>query len=48
MNKLLMVKGWRSGAEVEQKKLSQWFFKITDYAENLLKVLDKMENGQKK
>ena len=25
-------KGWRSGADVEQKKLSQWFFKITDLA----------------
>ena len=35
-------KGWRSGAEVEQKKLSQWFFKITDYADSLLKALDQM------
>ena len=35
-------KGWRSGAEVEQKKLSQWFFKITDYAESLLRDLDNM------
>ena len=35
-------KGWRSGAEVEQKKLSQWFFKITDYADTLLKALDQM------
>jgi leucyl-tRNA synthetase len=35
-------KGWRSGAEVEQKKLSQWFFKITDYADSLLSALDKM------
>ena len=26
-------KGWRSGAEVEQKNLSQWFFKITDFAD---------------
>ena len=26
-------KGWRSGAPVEKKKLSQWFFKITDYAD---------------
>ena len=25
-------KGWRSGADVEQKELSQWFFKIKDYA----------------
>ncbi len=35
-------KGWRSGADVEQKKLSQWFFKITDYAETLLDSLEKM------
>ena len=36
-------KGWRTGAVVEQKKLSQWFFKITDYAEELLEGLDKLE-----
>ena len=29
-------KGWRSGAEVEKKRLKQWFLKITDYAEELL------------
>jgi leucyl-tRNA synthetase len=37
-------KGWRSGAPVEKKKLAQWFFKITDYADELqdaLKTLDK-------
>ena len=33
-------KGWRTGAEVEQKNLSQWFFKITHYAEELLNDLD--------
>ena len=33
-------KGWRSGAEVEQKKLSQWFFKITDFSDELLKGLN--------
>ncbi len=37
-------KGWRSGAEIEQKKLSQWFFKITDYAEDLLGSLEKISN----
>ena len=37
-------KGWRSGADVEQKKLSQWFFKITEYAESLLENLNSM-NG---
>ena len=35
-------KGWRTGAIVEQKKLSQWFFKITDYAEELLNDLDNL------
>ena len=29
-------KGWRSGATIEQKELSQWFLKITDFAEDLL------------
>ena len=36
-------KGWRTGAKVEKKNLSQWFFKITDYAEELLNDLDKLE-----
>ena len=36
-------KGWRTGAIVEKKNLSQWFFKITDYAEELLSDLDKLE-----
>ena len=35
-------KGWRTGATVEKKKLSQWFFKITDYAEELLNDLNKL------
>ena len=33
---------WRSGAIVERKLLRQWFFKITDYAEELLNDLDKL------
>ena len=37
-------KGWRSGADVEQKKLSQWFFKITDFAQSLLNSLDGMND----
>ena len=35
-------KGWRTGAVVEKKNLSQWFFKITNYAEELLNDLDKL------
>lgn len=36
-------KGWRSGAPVERRLISQWFLKITDYAEELLEDLDKLE-----
>ena len=35
-------KGWRTGATVEQKTLSQWFFKITHYAEELLSEIDNL------
>ncbi len=35
-------RGWRSGAEVERKAISQWFLKITDYSEELLQGLDKL------
>jgi leucyl-tRNA synthetase len=33
-------KGWRSGAAVERRELVQWFFKISDYSEELLSALD--------
>ncbi|CUH64579.1 Leucine--tRNA ligase [Thalassovita gelatinovora] len=33
-------KGWRSGAEVERRELTQWFFKISDFSEELLDALD--------
>lgn len=36
-------KGWRSGAPVERKEIAQWFLKITDYADELLSDLDKLE-----
>ena len=36
-------RGWRSGAVVEQKKIPQWFIRITDYADELLKDLDELE-----
>lgn len=35
-------RGWRSGAKVERRLIPQWFFKITDYAEELLQSLDNM------
>ena len=35
-------KGWRTGATVEKKTLSQWFFKTTHYAEELLSDLDSL------
>ena len=37
-------KGWRSGAEVEKRKLAQWFLKITDFAEELLDGLGSLED----
>ncbi len=36
-------RGWRSGAVVEQRDLTQWFFRITAYAEDLLQALDKLQ-----
>src|ERR687889_2634980 len=36
-------RGWRSGALVERRKLSQWFLKITDFAEELLEGLDDLD-----
>ena len=35
-------KGWRTGATIEKKTLSQWFFKITSYAEELLEGLNSL------
>ena len=36
-------RGWRSGAPVERRKLSQWFLKITDFAEELLDGLETLD-----
>ena len=36
-------RGWRSGALVERRKLSQWFLKISDFAEELLAGLDALK-----
>jgi len=41
-------KGWRSGAEVERKELTQWFFKISDYSEELLEALDGLKDWPEK
>ncbi len=41
-------RGWRSGAVVEKKKLSQWFLKISKYSEELLNDLDKLINWPNK
>ncbi|WP_029004826.1 leucine--tRNA ligase [Azorhizobium doebereinerae] len=36
-------RGWRSGAVVERRKLSQWFFRITAFAQELLDALDTLD-----
>src|SRR3984957_12109917 len=41
-------RGWRSGALVEQRELTQWFFKITDYSQDLLDALDTLERWPEK
>ena len=40
--------GWRSGAPVERKELTQWFFKISEFSEDLLTALDGLENWPEK
>ena len=37
-------KGWRSGADVERRELTQWFFRISDMAGELKEALDGLEN----
>ncbi|MFC5739105.1 leucine--tRNA ligase [Sinirhodobacter huangdaonensis] len=41
-------KGWRSGAAVERKELTQWFFRISDFAGELLDALDGLEHWPEK
>ncbi|MEP3344949.1 MAG: leucine--tRNA ligase [Litoreibacter sp.] len=41
-------KGWRSDAPVERRELTQWFFKISDWSEELLGALDGLDNWPEK
>ena len=41
-------RGWRSDALVEQRELTQWFFKITAYAQDLLESLDRLDRWPEK
>jgi leucyl-tRNA synthetase len=41
-------KGWRSDAIVERKKLSQWFFNINKFSQNLLDELNQLQNWPEK
>ncbi|MFD1747205.1 leucine--tRNA ligase [Rhizobium helianthi] len=41
-------RGWRSGALVEQRELTQWFFKITEFAQDLLDSLDGLDQWPEK
>ena len=41
-------RGWRSGALVEQRELTQWFFKITAFAQELLDALDTLDRWPEK
>jgi len=41
-------KGWRSGAVVERKKLSQWFFNISKFSQELLDGLNKLDKWPNK
>ncbi|MBN2759832.1 MAG: leucine--tRNA ligase, partial [Rhodobacteraceae bacterium] len=41
-------KGWRSGADVERRELTQWFFKISDYSAELLEALDGLADWPEK
>ena len=41
-------RGWRSGAVVERRKLAQWFFRITAFADDLLNALDTLDKWPEK
>jgi leucyl-tRNA synthetase len=41
-------RGWRSGAPVESRELTQWFFKITEFSQELLDALDQLDRWPEK
>ena len=41
-------RGWRSGAPVEQRELTQWFFRITTFSEELLAAIDQLDRWPEK
>ena len=41
-------RGWRSGAPVEQRELTQWFFRITAFSDDLLSALDRLDRWPEK
>jgi leucyl-tRNA synthetase len=41
-------RGWRSGAPVESRELTQWFFKITKFSEDLLAAIDRLDRWPEK
>ncbi len=41
-------RGWRSGAEVERRELTQWFFRISDFSEELLEAIDGLDSWPEK
>ncbi len=41
-------RGWRSGAQVERRELTQWFFRISDFAEELLESIDELVDWPEK
>jgi leucyl-tRNA synthetase len=41
-------KGWRTGAPVERRKLSQWFFRITKYADDLIEGIKTLDRWPEK
>jgi len=41
-------RGWRSGAEIETRELTQWFLRITAYADDLLAAIDRLDRWPEK